>query len=99
MTAARILGGCRGARWERRGQDGSIERWLSDYVGVYVTARGYFREWLTEHLAEHAGWMLEYIDVHLITEAAMTAGLVVTLPAKRGPGKIGVYVFVCKPEK
>lgn len=76
-----------------------IERWLSDYVGVYVTARGYFRKWLTEHLAEHAGWMLEYIDVRLITEVATMSGLVVTLPAKRGPGKIGVYVFVCKPEK
>ena len=76
-----------------------IERWLGDYVGVYVTARGYFRKWLTEHLAEHAGWMLDYIDVRLITDVAMASGLVVTLPAKRGPGKIGVYVFVCKPEK
>jgi hypothetical protein len=76
-----------------------IERWLGDYVGVYVTARGYFRKWLTEHLAEHAGWMLDYIDVRLITDVAMASGMLVTLPAKRGPGQIGVYVFVCKPEK
>jgi hypothetical protein len=92
--------GVRVALQKRFGKDEKeIERWLSDYVGVYVTARGYFREWLTEHLAEHAGWMLEYIDVRLITEVATTSGLVVTLPAKRGPGKIGVYVFVCTPEK
>lgn len=76
-----------------------IERWLGGYVGVYVTARGYFRKWLTEHLAEHAGWMLDYIDVRLITDVAMASGMLVTLPAKRGPGQIGVYVFVCKPEK
>jgi len=76
-----------------------IERWLGGYVGVYVTARGYFRKWLTEHLAEHAGWMLDYIDVRLITDVAMASGMLVTLPAKRGPGQIGVYVFVFKPEK
>ena len=92
--------GVRVALQKRFGKDEKeIERWLSGYVGVYVTARGYFREWLTEHLAEHAGWMLEYIDIQLITEVATTLGLVVALPTKRGPGKIGVYVFVCKPEK
>ena len=56
-----------------------IERWLGDYVGVYVTARGYFRKWLTEHLAEHAGWMLDYIDVRMITDVAMASGMLVTL--------------------
>jgi len=32
-------------------------------------------------------------------EVAGAKGRVVTLPAKRGPGRIGVYVFVRKPEK
>jgi hypothetical protein len=76
-----------------------IERMLGCYVGVHMTVRGYFRKWLTVHLAEHASWMLDYINIRLIADVATATGRVVTLPAKLGPGQIAVYVFVCKTEK
>ena len=76
-----------------------IERLLGCYVGVHTTVRGYFRKWLTIHLAEHADWMLDYINVRLITEVAAATGRVVTMPAGRGPGRIGVYVFVRGSER
>jgi len=92
--------GVRAALQQRFGKnEKEIERLLSCYVGMHVTVRGYFRKWLTVQLAEHASWMLDYIDVRLIAEVAGAMGRVVTLPAKRGPGRIGVYVFVCKPGK
>ena len=92
--------GVRAALEKRFGSnEKEIERLLGYYVGVHMTVRGYFRKWLVERLAEHAGWMLDYINVRLIAEVAVATGRVVALPAKRGPGKIGVYVFVCKPEK
>ena len=81
------------------GNEKEIERMLGCYDGVHMTARGYFRKWLKMHLAEHAGWMLDYINIRLIADVATATGRVVTLPAKRGPGQIGVYVFVCKTEK
>lgn len=92
--------GVRAALQKRFGRnEKEIERLLGNYVGLHLTIRGYFRKWLAVHLAEHAGWMLDYINVRLIAEVAVATGRVVTLPAKRGPGQIGVYVFVCKPEK
>ena len=92
--------GLRAALQERFGRnEKEVERFLGCYVGVYVTVRGYFRKWLTLHLVEHASWMLDYINVRLIAEVATATGRVLTLPANRGVGRIGVYVFVRKPER
>ncbi len=92
--------GVRAALRERFGKnEKEIERLFGGYVGTYMTVRGYFRKWLAVQLAEHASWMLDYINVRLIAEVAAATGRVVTLPAKRGPGRIGVYVFVRRPER
>jgi len=92
--------GVRAALQKRLGRnEKEIERLLGCYVGVHTTVRGYFRKWLMDHLAEHADWMLDYINVRLIAEVAAATDRVVTMPAKRGPGRIGVYVFVRRPER
>ena len=92
--------GVRAALQERFGRnEKEIERLLGCYVGVHATVRGYFRKWFRDQLAEHAGWMLDYINVRLIAEVAAATGRVVTMPAKRGPGRIGVYVFVRRAER
>jgi|GEM_PF-3502907 len=92
--------GVRAALQQHFGEnENEIERLLGGYVGVHATVRGYFRKWLTVQLAEHASWMLDYINVRLLAEVAGATGRVVTLPAKRGPGRLGVYVFVRRAGK
>ncbi len=46
--------GVRAALQERFGKnEKEIERLLGGYVGTHMTVRGYFRKWLTVHLAEN----------------------------------------------
>ena len=74
-----------------------IELMLGRYVGYHLTVRGFIRRWLEERLAEQASWMLDYINVELIADAAVAKGRVVTIAATRGdPVRPGVYVFMHK---
>lgn len=72
-----------------------IARMLGWYVGHHLTVRGFFRKWLEARLGNQAGWMLDYINVELIADAAVAKGRVITLPAKRRDTfRAGAYVFL-----
>jgi hypothetical protein len=75
-----------------------IELMLGRYEGRHLTVPGFFRRWLESRLGEQAIWMLDYIDVRLIADTAVTLGRVETMAA--GPGSTarrGLYVFMHKP--
>lgn len=70
-------------------------RLLCRYVGQHPTVRSFFRRWLEGRLAEQAQWMMNYINVDLIADAAVAMGRVVTVPAKPASQlRGGVYVFL-----
>ena len=75
-----------------------IERMLGFYVGRYETVAAFVRDWLTERLAEQAGWMLQYIHIERISEAALKLGRITTMPASTSTRRGSeVYVFLFKP--
>ncbi len=70
-----------------------ISLMLSRYVGQHLSVRSFFREWLEGRLAEQATWMMNYINVELIADAAV--GRVITVPAKPASQlRRGAYVFL-----
>jgi hypothetical protein len=72
-----------------------IELMLSRYVGQHRTVRSFFRRWLEGRLAEQATWMMNYINVDLIADAAVAMGRVITVPARPASQlRHGVYVFL-----
>ena len=74
-----------------------IELMLSRYVGQHLTIRSFFRHWLETRLAEQASWMMNYINVELIADAAVAMGRVVTVPAKPASQlRRGQYVFLAQ---
>lgn len=77
------------------GNEKEIQRMLARYEGRHRTVHGFFRKWLESRLAEQAGWMLDYINVGLIADAAVAKGRVVTMEVR--PGRRGLYVFMHKP--
>lgn len=80
---------------ERLGDnEGEIQLMLGWYEGRHRSVQGFFRKWLERRLAEQAGWMLDYINVKLIADAAVAKGRVVTIEV--GPGRRGLYVFMHK---
>ena len=75
-----------------------IQRMLARYEGRHRTIRGFFRRWIEARLAEQAEWMLDYINVELIADAAVALGRVVTLDAApRSASRSGLHVFLHKP--
>lgn len=75
--------------------ENEIELMLGRYVGQHRTVRSFFRRWLEGRLAEQATWMMNYINVDLIADAAVAMGRVVTVPAKpESQLRRGVYVFL-----
>ena len=75
-----------------------VERMLGFYVGRYETVAAFVRDWLTERLAEQAGWMLQYIHVERISAAAFRLGRITTMPVSAVAGRRSeVYVFLFKP--
>lgn len=75
-----------------------IERMLGFYVGRYETVAAFIRDWLTERLAEQAGWMLQYIHIEHISAAALKLGRITTMPVRASTGRRSeVYVFLFKP--
>ena len=74
-----------------------VERLLARYVGHHRSVRGFFRRWFEERLGEQADWMLAYINIALITDAAIAMRRVITLPARSRKKQGGVYVFLYKP--
>ena len=74
-----------------------IELMLSRYVGQHLTVRSFFRHWLETRLAEQASWMMNYINVEVIADAALAMGRVVTVPAKPASQlRQGKYVFLAR---
>ena len=72
-----------------------IELMLGRYVGQPRTVRSFFRHWLEERLADQATWMMNYINIELIADAAVAMGRVVMVPAKPARQlRQGVYVFL-----
>ena len=68
---------------------------LSRYVGQHRSVRSFFRHWLERRLAEQATWMMNYINVELIADAAVVMGRVITVPAKPASQlRRGVYVLL-----
>lgn len=75
-----------------------IELMLSRYVGQHRTIRSFFRKWLEARLAEQAGWMMNFINVEVIADAAVAMGRVVTVPAKPvSQLQRGMYIFLAGP--
>ncbi|WP_434422033.1 transposase [Nannocystis pusilla] len=89
----------RAALRERLGDnEKEIRLMLGQYEGRHLTVRGFFRKWLEGRLAEQAGWMLAYINVELIADAAVALGRVVTIEAAAGTARRpALYVFLYKP--
>ena len=72
-----------------------IDQMLSRYAGQHLTVRSFLRHWLETRLAEQASWMMNYINVEVIADAAVAMGRVVTVPAKPARQlRRGVYVFL-----
>lgn len=70
---------------------------LSRYVGQHRSVRSFFRQWLEGRLAEQASWMMNYINVELIADAAVAMGRVITVPAKPASQlRRGAYVFLAR---
>ncbi|MCY1056212.1 hypothetical protein [Nannocystis sp. SCPEA4] len=89
----------RTALQERLGDnEKEIQLMLGRYEGRHRTVRGFFRKWLERRLAEQAEWMLAYIDVALIADAAVALGRVVTIEAARSTAsRPDLYVFLHRP--
>lgn len=84
----------RAALRERFGDnEKEIDLMLSRYVGQHRTIRSFFRLWLEERLREQASWMMNYINVEVIADAAVAMAAWSPYPQSRRGSFGGVYTY------